>query len=164
MNKILIYLFPVLLAFSAQAQDKKPELIYQIYADAQQEVKDAVTRANAENKHVLLLIGGNWCKWCRMYEKFRLENARVDSASNANFVVVHVNFSKENKNDELMKSLDFPQRFGFPVFVVLDGKGKRLHTQHTGYLEDGEGYSEKKVVEFYDQWSKKALDPANYME
>jgi thioredoxin-related protein len=161
MMKYLPVLF--LLIFSGvQAQTEKPKEIYSVTADAEADIAAAVREAGQNGKHVLLMFGGNWCRWCRMYEKFRLENAVVDSASRANFVFVHVNYSKENKNNVVLESMEYPQRFGFPVFVVLDGKGKRLHTQNSAYLEDGEGYSEKKVLEFYDQWSPKALNPANY--
>ena len=80
----------------------------------------------------------------------------------ADYIVEHINFSKENRNLPLMQELDFPQRFGFPVFVILDEKGKRIHTQNSGYLEEGEGYSKKKVMEFLQQWSPAALEPAQY--
>ena len=59
-----------------------------------------------------------------------------------------VNYSKENKNLAEMKKLEFPQRFGFPVFVILDSNGKRIHTQNSSYLEEGDGYSKKKVIDF----------------
>lgn len=161
MKKILLVLF-LLGTFNLSAQEAKPADIYHPAADAEAEIAAAVKKANTEGKHVMLMLGGNWCRWCRMYEKFRLENAKVDSASNAGFVFLHVNYSKENKNAAVLESLDYPQRFGFPVFVVLDGKGKRLHTQNSAYLEQGEGYSEEKVLEFYSQWSPTALDPAKY--
>jgi len=48
------------------------------------------------------------------------------------------------------------------VFVILDAHGKRLHTQSTGYLEQGEGYNKESVIEFLNQWSPAALNPANY--
>ena len=39
-----------------------------------------------------------------------------------NFEVVKVNYDPKNKNEDLLAKLEFPQRFGFPVFVILDGK------------------------------------------
>ena len=79
-----------------------------------------------------------------------------------NFVIYHVNYSKENKNEDVLTSLGYPQRFGFPVFVVLDSKGNRLHTQNSAYLEEGKAYSTKKVLEFFKQWSPAAIDPKQY--
>ncbi len=80
----------------------------------------------------------------------------------ANYVIVHVNYSKENENEALLAELGYPQRFGFPVFIVLDDKGTRLHTQNSGYLEEGKGHSKEKVMEFFKNWSPEALDPKSY--
>jgi hypothetical protein len=79
-------------------------------------------------------------------------------------VVLHVNYSPENRNEKVLAKLGYPQRFGFPVFVILDAKGDRLHTQNSGYLEEGQGHSPKLVAEFLKQWSPGALDPANYKD
>ncbi|MCB1049374.1 MAG: thioredoxin family protein, partial [Acidobacteria bacterium] len=82
------------------------------------------------------------------------------------FVLVHLNYSKENKNPQAMAQLGYPQRFGFPVWVILDGKGNRLHTQESGALETpGEkGHDPEKVLAVLKGWSPQALDPAQYSE
>jgi hypothetical protein len=77
-------------------------------------------------------------------------------------VVVPVNYSKENKNEKVLEKLGFPQRFGFPVFVILDAKGNRIHTQNSAYLEADGGYNKEKVLGFFKQWSPAALDPKTY--
>ena len=143
------------------AQTEKFNL-YHVDADAKAEVNAAVKKAAQEHKHVLLMIGGNWCRWCKMFDNFQHANASVDSALKTNYIFQHVNYSKENKNNALMTELEFPQRFGFPVFVVLNEKGERIHTQNSSYLEKGEGYDAEKVVEFLDQWSVKPLNPDSY--
>ena len=81
---------------------------------------------------------------------------------NENYVVYHLNYSKENTNSEIFKYLGFSQRFGFPVFVILDSDGNRLHTQNSSYLEEGKGHSVQKVKEFLESWTVKSLDPVNY--
>jgi len=63
--------------------------------------------------------------------------------------------------DEFAK-LSYPQRFGFPVLLVLDDKGKLIHTQNSEYLEEGKGYNRDKILQFFQNWSPKALDPATY--
>lgn len=161
MKKVVALLFILMISSPILAQDSL-FTVYNPNADAIKELNEAVKKANAEDKHVLIELGGNWCKWCRMFYKWSHENKTIDSLLTADYVVLHSNYSKENKNPELLKRLDYPQRFGFPVFVVVDGKGNRLHTQNTGYLEEGEGYSEKKVAEFLKQWNKEALDAKNY--
>jgi thiol:disulfide interchange protein len=144
-----------------QTAPTKP-LIYHPEANAAAELKAAVKKANAENKHVLLQIGGNWCSWCLKFHNLTITDAQLDSALKANYVVLKVNYSKENQNLPLLTELEYPQRFGFPVFVVLNGQGKRLHTQNSAYLEEDKGYSKKKILEFLNQWSKPALDPKKY--
>jgi thiol:disulfide interchange protein len=124
------------------AQDKTFNL-YSPVANASEQITLAVDKASESGKHILLQIGGNWCKWCRMFHQFSKTTPVVDSLLNADYIVIHINHSKENKNEEILKELEFPQRFGFPVFVVLDGQGSRIHTQNSAYLEEGEGYSEK---------------------
>lgn len=161
--RIRIILLLLLLNLSAFAQ-KDSTLIYHPEADAEKEVAAAIGKARMEKKQVMLMIGGNWCRWCRMFEKFRNTNAAVDSTSREDYVWLHVNYSKENKNAALLQSLSFPQRFGFPVFVVLDENGKVLHTQNSAYLEEKEGYSEEKVVEFLHQWRKDAFNPEHYLK
>lgn len=159
MKKIILLLF--LLPLFSLAQTETINL-YHPDADAKAEVSAAVKKAAAENKHVLLMIGGNWCRWCKMFDKFQHSNASVDSALQANYIFQHVNYSKENKNPELLTELGFPQRFGFPVFVILNQKSERLHTQNSAYLEKGEGYDVEKIVEFLDQWRPGALKAENY--
>jgi thiol:disulfide interchange protein len=158
---LFTFVFCVLMSTSAVAQ-KDSILIYHPEANAKEELNSAITQAKANNKHVLIMVGGNWCRWCRMFEKFKNENAKVDSSINNGFVFLHINYSKENKNLDMLSSLSFPQRFGFPVFLVLDAQGTRLHTQNSAYLEEGEGYSEQKIIDFLNHWNPAALDPALY--
>ena len=161
--RVLIFsiLFSLVSGFAAYAQDTAPK-IYDPNADAQKEINIAVAKAKKEHKHVLLQIGGNWCIWCRRFYNMVQSDDTLTRLVNDNYVVVHVNYSPENKNEKLLAKLEYPQRFGYPVFVVLDANGKRIHTQNSGYLEEGKGHSKKKVAEFLTQWSPKALDPASY--
>ncbi len=137
------------LGLSAQQAVK----IYNPEADAKAEVSAAVAKASAEGKHVFLQVGGNWCPWCVKFHKMVAEDAKLDSLVKANYVVVKVNFSKENDNHQLLATLGYPQRFGFPVFVILDEKGRVLHTQDSGYLELDKGYNREKVERMFQMWS-----------
>jgi len=158
MKRFLTVLF-FALAVIAQAQ---VEPIYTPEADAQADINAAVEQAAKEGKHVFLKIGGNWCGWCRQFHQFIKDDAEISEYISANFVVVNINYSKENKNEDVLEKLGFPQRFGFPVFVILDAKGNRIHTQNSAYLEAKVGYDKSKVFAFFKQWSPAALDPKTY--
>jgi thioredoxin-related protein len=136
--------------------------VYDPSDNAEVAIDKAVNQAAQEGKHVLLQIGGNWCRWCLAFDQ---KVSTIDTLKNeieANYVVYHVNHSKENWNWEVLKTLDYPQRFGFPVFVILDGKGNRLHTQNSEYLEEGKGHSTNKILQFLKHWSPTAIDAKNY--
>lgn len=147
-----------------QTQDLSKFNLYKPAEDAEKALDAVVKEAKKSGKHVFVQAGGNWCIWCARFNDFVTKDASIDSLVQANYVVYHLNYSKENFNVALLKKLGFPQRFGFPVFMVLDGKGKLLHTQNSAYLEEGKGYSKAKVMEFLQHWSPAALDPVNYKE
>ena len=161
MKKILLFIAITLLMVDLNAQTSEVKL-YNPQADAKTELQNIVTKANTEGKHVLLQIGGNWCSWCIKFNKKVTENDTLDSILKEKYITYHLNYSKENWNEDLLAELGYPQRFGFPVFVVLDGKGNRLHTQNSVYLEENKGYATKEVLEFFNSWSPVAIDPKSY--
>lgn len=160
MKNILIFSF-LIFSFSQMVAQEKFN-VYNPQTDAKAEIASAVKKAKKENKHVFIQIGGNWCGWCKLFHEITTTDEDLKNYIAENYEVVHVNYSKENQNTEVLASLEFPQRFGFPVFVILDGNGKRIHTQSSGYLEEGKGHSKKKILEFLQQWSPSALNPENY--
>jgi thiol:disulfide interchange protein len=152
------------IAISTQAQDMAKFKLYNPAENAEQSLQKAIAKAKATGKHVFVQVGGNWCIWCARFNDFTHADKQIDSAINAGFVVYHLNYSKENENLPILKRYEYPQRFGFPVFLVLDGNGKKLHTQNSAYLEEDKGYSKTKVMEFFGQWSPAALDPSKYVK
>ncbi len=155
-----ILLFSASLAKAQAAYDLQH--IYDPAANAAADVEKAVQQAAREHKHVLLQIGGNWCIWCRRLYKVVHDDSTLLRQIDQNYVVYHLNYSKENKNLPLLQQLGYPQRFGFPVLVILDAKGNRLHTQNTALLEDADNYDKEKLQDMLKQWSPAALNPAFY--
>jgi len=142
------------------AQETK---LYNPSADADKEIKAAIKKAKAESKYVLIQGGGNWCSWCIEFARFAKADAQLDSVMNASFVWYHLNYSKENENKAVFAKYGYAQRFGFPVFIILDENGNRIHTQNSEYLEDGKkSYNKAKVQAFLEMWSPRALNPKMY--
>ncbi len=160
MKKILIISTFFLLTATVFAQETK---LYNPSADAQKEISIAVKKAKAEHKFVLIQTGGNWCSWCIEFERVVKADPQLDSVINSAFIPYHLNFSKENENKKIMAQYGYPQRFGFPVFIILDANGKVMHTQNSEYLEDGKkSYNKNKVQSFLEMWSPNALNPKMY--
>jgi len=131
------------------------ETLYHPEEDAQAAIEKAIAKANLEGKHVLLQVGGNWCGWCIKFDKKVKSTEVLKATVDQNFVVYHLNYSNENKNKEVLDKLGNPEKHGFPVFVILDGAGNRIHTQPSGVLEEGKGHSTEKVLAFLKEWSPK---------
>lgn len=163
MKKIIVIVFCLISSISyAQTEVSK---LYDPAANAKKDIRAAVKKAKAENKYVLIQCGGNWCTWCIEFARLCKSDPKIDSVMNASFVWYHLNTSKENKNAKTFAKYRYPQRFGFPVFLVLNQKGKLIHTQNSVYFEDGKkSYDKSKVQSFLEIWSPKALDPKNYVE
>jgi thioredoxin-related protein len=158
--KICLLAIVLLSVINIYAQEKK---LYNPDTNATTDIDAAVKRAATENKFVLIMAGGNWCSWCLEFNRSSRADSQVDSTINSSFICYHLNYSKENMNDAVFAKYGYPQRFGFPVFIILDGKGQRLNTQNSEYLEDGKkSYDQKKVLVFLEQWSPKALAPEAY--
>lgn len=162
MKKLIILFFALVVNVSVFAQTKKEAVhIYNPNADAQADINAAVAKAKKEKKHVLVQVGGNWCIWCIRFHHLVDSVPELKDYLNKNYETVMLNWSPENKNEAILKKFSYPGRFGFPVFLVLDGDGKLIHTQNSAYLEEGKGHSPKKILEFLKNWNYGALLPEN---
>lgn len=138
---------------------------YQSYdetADGEKQIQLALTQAGISKKNVLLMFGGNWCKWCRAFDQLAQSNAEIKQIIDNNFVFTHINSDTNAKIDEKYGK---PFRLGFPVFMVLDAKGRVLHTQESGSLENEDkslGHDPKKVANFLQLWGVTPLGSENH--
>lgn len=145
---------------SAQTQLKK---VYDETINPMEQIDKALATVKSDSgqKFVICQVGGNWCPWCLKFADFISKDSDIMKVVNDNFVYLHVNYNPRKDNsataEALMKRLDNPKRFGFPVFVVLDGDGKVLHTQDSSFLEEGKGYNKDKVLRFLKNWTPKAV-------
>jgi len=158
-----IYLLVFIVSFTVPmlsfSQNTK---VYDINADAKADIKSATELAQKEGKHIFLQIGGNWCPWCVKFHNFVNADSEITSFLKENYEVVKVNYDQEHKQEELLAELGFPQRFGFPVFVILDSNGKRIHTQNSAFLEKDKSYDHETVLRFLKNWSPTAINPESY--
>jgi thioredoxin-related protein len=162
MRKTIGFIVALLFCGMIKAQDLTKFTLYSPTENAKAVIEKNLKLAKDSKKHVFIQIGGNWCIWCYRFNDLVTKDASIDSLVDANYVVYHLNYSQENKNEALLAKYGFPQRFGFPVFLVLDGDGKLLHIQNSAYLEKDKGYDREKVIEFFNNWSPSALDPKQY--
>jgi thiol:disulfide interchange protein len=113
----------------------------------------ALQLARATKRNVLVEIGGEWCSWCHIMDRFFAGNAELKQLREANFVWLKINFSRENSNEPLLSR--WPKVAGYPHLFVLDGDGRMLQSQDTSLLEAGKTYDAAKFRAFLAEWSRK---------
>ena len=150
-----------LLATVANAQEQTAlKKVYNEEINPLEQIDQAVAQAQAEGKFVICQVGGNWCPWCLRFAEFITTDSTINAVVEENFVYIHVNYHPRKATEwsaAMMKRLNNPERFNFPVFVVLDEQGNVMHIQDSSYLEEGKGYNKEKVLRFFQNWTPKAV-------
>lgn len=149
-----------------QAQ-KGLKKVYDETVNPIEQIDRAIVKAKTEGKFVICQVGGNWCPWCLRFADFITNDTTISKCINENFEYIHVNYNPRKSGSELqqqqaaalMKRLNNCGRFGFPVFVVLNGEGTVIHIQDSSFLEEGQGYNQEKVLRFFRNWTPKAVEP-----
>ena len=139
----------MLACFSLVSAAQDLPLKFDPQRDAAKDVKTATARALAQRKRVIVDVGGEWCSWCHILDKFIAANPDVKGALDKDFVWVKVNWSPDNRNEKLLSQ--WPKIKGYPHLFVLDAQGKLLQSQNTGELEAATGldtYDKPKVLAF----------------
>ena len=116
------------------------------------DLKIAIEKAQQTNKTIILDVGGEWCIWCHRIDAFMHGTEEIKTLLEENFIVVKINYSKENKNEDFL--LQYPKVEGYPHFFVLDKNGKLLHSQNTGDLEKDKDYDKEKFITFLNKWKQ----------
>jgi len=65
--------------------------------DTAQDIAAATAEAGRTHKRVLLEIGGAWCVWCHIMDRFFEANPALTTLRDKNFVVVKINFGQRTK-------------------------------------------------------------------
>ena len=147
---------------NAQTALKK---VYDENVNPMEQIDQAVGKARDEGKFVICQVGGNWCPWCLRFADFMGKDADISKLVKENFEYIHVNYNPRKSEGEektrlakaMLQRLSNPERFGFPVFVVLDDTGTVIHIQDSSFLEEGEGYDKEKVLRFFKNWTPQAV-------
>jgi thioredoxin-related protein len=173
---VKVVCFCLVLAFGAEAQQRKkhkahrrvtgqseqvkemvssasyvPVHTYDPARNADQDIKDAVAEAGRTGKRVLLEVGGEWCIWCHIMDGYFEKHPELLALREKNFIMVKINFSEENKNEQVLSR--YPAVKGYPHIFVLERDGKLLQSQDTGKLEEGKSYNLDKFTAFLKEWS-----------
>jgi thioredoxin 1 len=132
----------------AAAQQKQ---IYNETADAHAEIKEALQKARAEHKRVIVVFGANWCFDCHVLDE-AFHRPELASIITANYEVVHIDIGRGQKNQDLMDKYEVPMKRGIPGLAVLDSNGKLVYSQKNGEFENARAMSQDDFLAFLNKW------------
>ena len=119
--------------------------------DARTEISEALAATTTSHKRVLLIFGADWCYDCHVLDH-AFHSTEIAPLLDSNFVVVHVDVGKYDKNLDLAKKYNVPLDKGVPALAVLDKKGKLLFSQKNGEFEGARRMTVEDVTAFLDKW------------
>ncbi len=156
MARLLVSIFALFL-LNAPPAHAAPDALYlhPDYSEARDpnaDLAEALVRAKAEGKLVLLDVGGDWCVWCHILDDYIAGHSDVHDAFAAAFVIDKINYSKTVPNKEFLSR--YPKVAGYPGFIILGVDGALIATKDTGELEKGESYNHAKMLAFAKAWRK----------
>jgi len=119
--------------------------------DPARDLEAALRIAHAAGRRVVVEVGGEWCSWCRVLDRFFEANPDLKRYRDANYIWLRVNWSTENRNEAFLRR--YPQVAGYPHFFVLDAGGRLLHSQDTSQLEAKKDYDAAAMRAFLVKWA-----------
>ena len=125
--------------------------IYSDTANAREEIRQALLKAEAEHKRVLLDFGGNWCPDCHLLNIYFHQPGNAALLAK-NYVLVDVNVGRYDKNLDLIRKYGIPLNKGVPALAVLNGMGHVVYAQRNGEFEAMRQLNSSVVTAFLEKW------------
>jgi thiol-disulfide isomerase/thioredoxin len=133
-----------------------------IYPDpslAKPQLSQALARARAGHKRVIVDFGGNWCGDCQVLDIY-LHDPANKSLLEQNFEVVDVNIGRYDVNQDIAEQYGIPLKKGVPALVVLSPAGKVLYAQTHGEFEKMRTLQSSDITAFLNEWKPPARSGA----
>ena len=134
----------------ARSAPYTPSPTYDPKSDAQLQLARAQLEAQRTKRKLLLIVGGDWCGWCRVLEQTFQRNPALVEFRDSHFVVLHVDLSDESAAACALNG--YPKPPGAPFIYVLDSIGALIATDDTKGWESGDGYDSSRIEGFLKQW------------
>jgi thiol:disulfide interchange protein len=125
--------------------------LYSAEADPKADIAAALKQAGLEHKRVILDFGGDWCGDCQVLDIY-FHQAPNAELLDKNFLVVHVDIGRFDKNLDIPAKYNVPLRKGVPALAVIDAGGKLLYSQQTAEFGDMRYMYPASVTEFLTKW------------
>ena len=143
---------------------------YSFERDPFEDLSTASQKAKKDGRLVLLIVGGEWCRWCHTLDRFIDSDEQYRKLFYKTFEVVKIYYGPKNENKEFLSKL--PKIEGYPHFFVLNAEMEILGSQDTGSLErhkllagERDKYKKRNMkvfLEYWEKYLKSSLDKTLY--
>lgn len=153
MKKTILLILFLFVSYQSAFAEQLPaySVAYDPSRNVMQDGRDAIKLAKATNRRILIEVGGDWCKYCHMLDRFFNSNSEIKKQLHQTFVLLKVNVSDENDNREFLKV--FPRVLGYPHLFVTENDGTLLVSKDIADLYENGYYSVKKFKAFFKRWA-----------
>ena len=122
--------------------------------DPEKDLAAASAEAKKSGKNIFVEVGGEWCTWCHILDRFFHEHPGLEALRDKNYVSMKVSMSQENPNRAFLSR--FPHVHAYPHIFILDAEGNLIRSQPTDVLEDGRSYNARRFQKFLEKFAPKA--------
>lgn len=124
-------------------------------ADAMAQVDAALVRVQGSDKHLLLVMGANWCHDSRGLSGW-LAEPRFAEMLQARYEVIYVDVCHPQRGDGC--NIDIAQRFGIqsikgtPTVLVISSQGLLLNRKSAPKWRNAASRSEEEIYAYFDEF------------
>lgn len=136
-------------------QHANPE-IYDVRADGERQLAEALRQAKAEHKRVLLDLGANWCADSQAMFRVLSTNREIQGFVSEHYVFDMIDVNRRGlkaRNSRLVARLGNPIADGIPVLLVLDENGAVLNNDPAERLSESDHAHPAMVQAYLQKWA-----------
>lgn len=149
---------PPQVAGAAYQADRQP---YDETLDADAAVESALRTARAENKLVLVNMGGNWCPDCQVLSGM-MEVAGIKALLDERYEVVKVDVGRLAPDGAYARNRDVAERFGMagfqgvPTLVIATPSGEVLNTGEPSIFRNASERDPQDLADYLHRYAEAA--------
>jgi thioredoxin-related protein len=117
-------------------------------ARADRDVADAMARARANGRRVLLVFGANWCHDSRALAGW-FASPRFAAMLAPRYEIVWIDVGQKDHNLDLARRFGLDGIKGTPTVLMLDSAGKPLNLKDAPRWHDASKRSEDKIYRYF---------------